>query len=114
MSILFEDKPPEGYILNDEARSEMERIAKAGHMNPGFVIPEPTFFGIRNEQPDPSVQRNLRSTPTTPFVSAYSDHGSFSSVHSSSGPYDSSFAGSSRSVDSNISHCSHCHCRNIR
>ena len=45
MSILSEDKAPEGFILNDHALNEMMRIAKAAYMRQNFRIYQPTFFG---------------------------------------------------------------------
>ena len=103
MSILSEDKPPEGFILNDHAFNEMMRIAKAAHMRQDFRIYQGTFFGSDNHAHQ--LQDNVFNTPplNQNFPSQSSSSSGISVNNNFSDSYINSCVGSSRSVDSNIS-----------
>ena len=103
ISILSEDEPPEGYIVNDVARKEMTRIAKAAHMQKDFAIYLPTFFGLES-----TVDMGIHEDSQAHFGSSQSlglNHlFPVASVNASlSESQVSSGFGSFRSVDSNIS-----------
>ena len=109
ISILSEDEPPEGYIVNGTARKEMSRIAKAAHMQRDFAIYQPTFFGIETNVPTTLSTNDLGQTANfgkAPYV-GMNDVPAFQSLNSSlSDSHVSSAYGSFRSVDSNISESS--------
>ena len=103
MSILSEDKPPEGFILNDYAFNEMLRIAKAAHMRQDFRIHQPTFFGTEDhaQKLQDNVFTSVGLHQNFPSVSTSSSGISVNQTFSD--PCIQSSVGSSRSVDSNIS-----------
>ena len=107
--ILSEDKAPQGYILNNQARHEMERIAEAAHFQKHFKILQPTFFSVQNH--DVTLAENILSTinsrtinpPSIPsYPSGLSVDSQFAQSQCSSG----SPLGSFTSFDSNISQSS--------
>ena len=102
--MLMQDADPEGFVLNDSALTEIQRIARAAHMDEDFTILQHSFFGRKLSTE--SIPRTLLSNGQI-LHGHLIKHGSVSSSISgnSSNSYLSHVA-SSRSVDSNISQAS--------
>ena len=106
MCVLRDDADPEGFIINHSAITEINRIARAAHMEENFTIVQQSFFARKPSTE--SIPRTLLSSGDIvsgnlikhdSVTSGFSQNSSTSCV---------SHLGSCRSVDSNISQSSGC------
>ena len=106
MNMLLEDSAPEGYIINDLALCEIQRIARAAHMQKSFTLLQPSFFGVSTELHKHPIPTNILTAPNyfqTPNPQTGHIGSSFSIPSTSSGSYSTSALASNASLDSNIS-----------
>ena len=99
--LIKEDDAPKGYIVNECAINEMERIAQAAHLKRDFKIIQPTFFSDDQNLLDQNLTALSSKFPALDILSS-----GVSLNATSSHSQGSSGVGSYPSFDSNISHTS--------
>ena len=107
INLLLEDSGPEGYIINELAIAEMQRIARAAHMKKNFTVLQPTFFSTSNEEHKFPVPSNILTCPNY-FPTQLPQHDQIASLLSlqsttSGSSYSTSVLASNASLDSGVS-----------
>ena len=108
VNLLLEDSGPEGYIINDLAIAEMQRIARAAHMNKTFTVVQPTFFSISKDEHKFQIPTNIITSPNyfptqQPEQNQVASMFGFPSSSTGSSSYSRSALASTSSLDSTYS-----------